>query len=449
MGLCDSKAIPSDIHFEVLIVGGGNAAGYACQELAALGKAENVGLLCEEPVVPYERPALTKAYLHPPEAKVRARLPGFHTCVGTGGERQTPEWYEQKRITVVKGKAASLNANSKQVITEAGKRISYNKLIVATGSSALRVSKFGVTGEDLSGVFYLRCEADAAGLVSHLEGLQAGDEVMIVGGGYIGLECAAALVGWNLKVTMVFPESHFMPRLFNSEISNWMEEEYRKRGVNIVKGDSIVEILGKDGKLYAGKTKSGKEMTCKAMVIGVGGTPNVGWCQDAGLAMEKGGLVVDEWMTTSNPDVLAVGDIITFPSKAGGRDRCEHVDHARKSAIQAAKVIAAPEKPPAYDYLPYFYSRVYEYTEAPIVFNFYGLQARDGNPLKYQSFPRKDGKSMGCIWEEDGKVAGCFIIGSPGPTADEGAMLKEIALSRPSVQEALEKLEELVESKLA
>merc|ERR1719401_1777498 len=102
--------------FEYLVVGGGNAAGYACRELVAQGAASGtVGVITAEPVPPYERPALTKAYLHPPTAKVRARLPGFHTCVGGGGERQTSEWYTEKGIALVQGKATGVDLAAKSV----------------------------------------------------------------------------------------------------------------------------------------------------------------------------------------------------------------------------------------------------------------------------------------------------------------------------------------------
>ena len=130
-----------------------NAAGYACREFVAQGVAAGkVGIVAQEPVVPYERPALTKAYLHPPTAKVRARLPGFHTCVGGGGERQTPEWYGEKGISVVSGSASDVDLPAKRVKVGDGE-IGYEKLIIATGASALRLGKFGLKGDDLQKSF--------------------------------------------------------------------------------------------------------------------------------------------------------------------------------------------------------------------------------------------------------------------------------------------------------
>ncbi|CAJ1327952.1 unnamed protein product [Effrenium voratum] len=181
--------------FDYVIVGGGTAAGYACRELAAQGSTVGkVAVVTAEPVAPYERPALTKAYLHPPTAKVRARLPGFHTCVGGGGERQTPEWYAEKGISFIQGKATSLDLESKAV-SVGEEKIQFGKLILATGCRPVRLGAFGVKGDDLANVCYLREDKDAAELVATLE--KGKTKAVVVGGGYLGLECAAALLGWG------------------------------------------------------------------------------------------------------------------------------------------------------------------------------------------------------------------------------------------------------------
>mmetsp|Transcript_150600 Transcript_150600/g.419771 ORF Transcript_150600/g.419771 Transcript_150600/m.419771 type:complete len:462 (-) Transcript_150600:177-1562(-) len=442
--------------FEYLIVGGGNAAGYACREFVAQGVgADKVGVVSSEPVPPYERPALTKAYLHPPGAKVRARLPGFHTCVGGGGERQTTEWYAEKGISLVSGTAEGVDLATKtvQVGPEA---IGYQKLLLATGTRALRVGQFGVPGDDLKNVFYVREERDAAQLVAALEALLPGAtagaeakkaktglfgccaapstadeeeedsaakrEVLIVGGGYIGLECAAALVGWGFRTTMVFPEPHCMPRLFNAVLATWLEEQYMSRGVQIVKG-KLKEFLGTNGKLTTATLKSGQTLRCDLAVVGVGGVPNVEFC--SGLEMAKGGFKVDGRMQTSDPNVFAIGDVAAFPSMYGGElGRCEHVDHARKSASQAVKAAMGLEPEP-YNYMPYFYSRVFEYSSAPIVFNFFGDQSGD-----CQTCPCGEA-SIGAIWVKDGKVVGALLMGSPGPSAEDQGRLRRLVETTP------------------
>eukprot|EP00421_Protoceratium_reticulatum_P061534 CAMPEP_0168502856 /NCGR_PEP_ID=MMETSP0228-20121227/75549_1 /TAXON_ID=133427 /ORGANISM="Protoceratium reticulatum, Strain CCCM 535 (=CCMP 1889)" /LENGTH=371 /DNA_ID=CAMNT_0008519881 /DNA_START=38 /DNA_END=1153 /DNA_ORIENTATION=+ len=358
--------------FDYIIVGGGNAAGYACRELVAQGVgAGKVGLIQAEPVVPYERPALTKAYLHPPSAKVRARLPGFHTCVGGGGDRQTPEWYAEKGIT--------------------------------------------------------REEIEAGQLVKALEDLGGKGKAIIVGGGYIGLEVAAALVGWGIETTMVFPEANCMPRLFNAQLGKWLEDEYASRGINIIKGDLVTEFIEAGGSVAGVQLKSGGSLPCNIAVVGVGAQPNVEFCQ--GLTMEKGGFAVDGSMMTSDPNVFAIGDVCAFPSAYGGLTRCEHVDHARKSAKQAVQA-AMGLSPAPYQYLPYFYSRIFEYTDAPIVFNFFGDESGD-----CQVCSRGD-KSVGAIWVKEGKVAGALLMGSPGPSAEDQAKLREVTAAMPAAEDA-------------
>lgn len=412
--------------FEYVIVGGGNAAGYACREFVAQGVgAGKVAIIASEPVAPYERPALTKAYLHPPSAKVRARLPGFHTCVGGGGERQTPEWYAEKGITIIQGTASGLDVDAK-TIKVGEETIGYQKLILATGARPLRVSDFGVKGDDLQGVYYLREEDQAAALVKGLEALNGTGKAIIVGGGYIGLEVAAALVGWGVDTTMVFPEAHCMPRLFNPELAKWMEEQYIARGVKLLKEDAVTEFEGTDGKFTGVKLRSGGSLSADIAVVGVGARLNVEWTGSA-LKLEKGGYAVDGLMQTSAPNVFAIGDIAVFPSE-GGTSRCEHVDHARKSAAQAVKA-ALGLAPEPYKYLPYFYSRVFEYTESPIVFNFFGSEAGE-----CKVYARGE-KSLGAIWVKDGKVVGALLIGSPGPSAEDMGKLRELVLSAPAAAE--------------
>uniref|UniRef100_A0A7S4W9V9 monodehydroascorbate reductase (NADH) n=1 Tax=Alexandrium monilatum TaxID=311494 RepID=A0A7S4W9V9_9DINO len=413
--------------FEYLIVGGGNAAGYACRELAAQGVAAGkVGIVTAETVPPYERPALTKAYLHPPTAKVRARLPGFHTCVGGGGDRQTSEWYAEKGISFVQGRATAVDLAAKTVAVGED-TCAYDKLILATGARPLRVSQFGVKGDDLKNVFYIREEPEAAALVQALEALGGAGKAVIVGGGYIGLECAAALVGWGVETTMVFPEANCMPRLFNAELGKWLEDEYAARGVKILKGDLVTEFLSEGEAVSGVRLKSGQTLPCSVAVVGVGASPNVEFC--SGLAMDKGGFAVDPFMKTSDPSVFAIGDVCAFPSAYGGTSRCEHVDHARKSAKQAV-MAAMGLSPEPYKYLPYFYSRVFEYSDAPIVFNFFGDESGECHVCA------RGEKSIGAIWVKDGRVTGALLMGSPGPTADDQAKLRELVAAQPAAVDA-------------
>jgi len=352
--------------------------------------------------------------------------------VGGGGDRQTAEWYAEKGIEFVFGRATSVNLAAKSVAVNLNQvgdtaHYSYGKLIIATGSRALRVSSLGVSGDDLQNVFYIRQEAEAALLVKSLELLGEGSKAIIVGGGYIGLECAAALVGWGIETTLIMPGSTCMPRLFNKELGDWFEQQYAARGINIIKEDRVTEFMG-DGSAVTGvQLKSGRTLACDIAIVGVGGLPNSEFC--TGLAKDNGGFVVDAVMQTSDPDVFAIGDVCSFPSQYGGLSRCEHVDHARKSAAVAVKA-AMGLSPDPYRYLPYFYSRVFEYTDAPIVFNFFGSQDGECRTCPWR------GNSIGAIWVKDGKVVGALLMGSPGPNAADQDKLRDLATRQPAGADA-------------
>mmetsp|Transcript_18002 Transcript_18002/g.42062 ORF Transcript_18002/g.42062 Transcript_18002/m.42062 type:complete len:445 (+) Transcript_18002:69-1403(+) len=413
--------------FDYVVVGGGNSAGYACREFVAQGVAPGrIAMMSREHVLPYERPALTKAYLHPPSAKVRARLPGFHTCVGGGGERQTSEWYEEKGIACLQGACTGVDFAAKTLQSTDGS-IAYDKLFIATGASALRLSAFGVKGDDLGNVFYVREEKDAASLVSALERLAAGSKVVVIGGGYIGLECSAALKGWGFDTTMVFPEPSCMPRLFDADLASWLEKEFEARGIQILKGGdagTVTEIRGANGTVSGVQLKSGDTLPADLVVVGVGAAPNTDFLGGA-LASQDGGIRVDGHMQTSEADVFAIGDICSFPSRYGGYSRCEHVDHARRSAAHAVQAALGKATSP-YNYLPYFYSRIFEYTENPIVFNFFG--AATGAPRTFAM----EKNSIGAIWLDGGKIVGALMMGSPGPSADDAAKLRQLAEKQPA-----------------
>eukprot|EP00392_Amoebophrya_sp_AT5.2_P007612 g7627.t1 len=200
--------------FPYVVVGGGTAGGYAIRALVEAGvEGKDICMIGSEPKMPYERPALTKAYLHAPGSKVRARLPGFHTCVGGGGERQTPEWYVEKGITVhLSTHVKALEAGGKKVTVSSGQEIEASQsLFVATGANARMFDMYKGTN-----VSVVRNEADCAGLVEAME-KGTGLNLVIVGGGYIGLEVAAAAVGWkdNLaSVTVLNMDSALLQRIF-------------------------------------------------------------------------------------------------------------------------------------------------------------------------------------------------------------------------------------------
>ncbi|KAL8193526.1 hypothetical protein R6Q57_026661 [Mikania cordata] len=345
--------------FVYVILGGGVAAGYAALEFTNKGVSH--GELCiisEEPVAPYERPALSKGFLLP---EAPARLPAFHTCVGANEERLTPKWYKEHGIELILGtRVKSADVRRKTLLTAAGETISYKFLIVK--NKALNLEEFGVSGSDAENVCHLRDLADATRLVDVMQASTGGNAV-VIGGGYIGMEVAASLVINKINVSMVFPEPHCMARLFTPKIASYFEEFYKSKGVKFVKGTVMSSfVFNPDGKVTGVNLKDGSNLPADLVVVGIGIRPNTSLFEGQ-LTLEKGGIKVNSQLQTSNSSVYAVGDVASFPVKIFGEiRRLEHVDAARKSARHAVAAIMEADTTPEFDYLPFFYSRFFSFS---------------------------------------------------------------------------------------
>jgi len=262
-------------NYKYLILGGGNAAGYAARALVAkgVGKSE-AAIVSREEVAPYERPALSKAFLF---ADPPARLPGFHTCVGGGGDRQAPEWYEENGVDLILNEEiASADLGDKKLTSKAGTEFGFDKLVIATGCSPIILSK--LEGAGLKGIHYLRENADALQLYDSLQA-HKGEDVLVIGGGYIGMEVAAAAAIVGCKPKMIFPDSHMMSRLFSASMADKYESFYREKGIEFYKNGYRCEAFvgDEDGNLSGVKVSlDGKEEVIpgKICIVGVGARPN-------------------------------------------------------------------------------------------------------------------------------------------------------------------------------
>ncbi|KAK4730779.1 hypothetical protein R3W88_023767 [Solanum pinnatisectum] len=410
--------------FKYVIVGGGVSAGYAAREFAKQGvKPGELAIISKEAVAPYERPALSKAYLFPEGA---ARLPGFHVCVGSGGERQLPEWYAEKGISLILStEIVKADLASKTLVSAAGESFKYQTLVIATGSTVLKLSDFGVQGADSKNIFYLREIDDADQLVEALKTKKNGKAV-IVGGGYIGLELSAVLRLNNIEVNMVYPEPWCMPRLFTEGIAAFYEGYYQNKGVNIIKGTVAVGFdTHPNGEVKEVKLKDGRVLEADIVVVGVGARPLTNLFKGQ-VEEEKGGIKTDAFFKTSVPDVYAVGDVATFPLKMyNDIRRVEHVDHSRKSAEQAVKAIFASEQGKSvdeYDYLPYFYSRAFD-----LSWQFYGDNVGE-TVLFGDADPNSTTHKFGQYWIKDGKIVGAFLESG---SAEENKAIAKVAKVQP------------------
>ncbi|MFQ6630784.1 hypothetical protein Gotur_008837 [Gossypium turneri] len=410
--------------FAYVIVGGGVAAGYAALEFTKRGVSHaQLCIISEEPVAPYERPTLSKKFLHPESP---ARLPSFHTCVGANEELLTPTWYEEHGIELVLGtRVESVDVGQKTLLTASGETIRYETLIIATGAKALKLEEFGVKGSEAENVCYLRDLADADRLVNVMQSCTGGNAV-VIGGGYIAMECAASLVTNKINVTMVFPEAHCMPRLFTPKIASYYEDYYQSKGVKFIRGTILSSFeFDSNGKVTAVNLRDGSQIPVDMVVVGIGIRPNTSLFEGQ-LTMEKGGIKVNGKLQTSNDSVYAVGDVAVFPVDLCGRiRRLEHVDSARKTAKHVAAVIMEPDKTGEFEYLPLFYSKAFSFS-----WRFYGDNA--GEVVHFGDYL---GTKFGAYWINNGHLVGSFLEGG---TEDEFEAIANATQLKPAVDDLAE-----------
>jgi len=284
-------------------------------------------------------------------------------------------------------------------------------------------------GADLKGVHYLRNIRDADALVAAMKVTKAkGGRALCIGGGYIGMECAAALRMNGLDVTMIFPEARLFDRLFTPEISEFYESAYKERGIMLLKGSLCQSLHGENGMVKSATLSNGANVECDLVVVGIGARPNVEVFvgQLDTLSAAPGGIKVDGQLRTSDDRVWAIGDVAAFPQTLTGGQimRQEHVTNCRESAAFAMASVMG-EKAAEYEYLPFFYSRVFQFS-----WQFYGKNS--GSPVHFGN--RANGK-FGVFWVEDGKIVGGFYEGG---TPEDFSALKSIVSKQPDAPVDLE-----------
>lgn len=414
--------------YKYVIIGGGVAGGYAAREFSNQGlKPGELAIISKEPVPPFERPELTKVYI---DLEVNPTLANIYVCAGTGEAKQYPNWYKEKGIDLIVGtEIVKADLASKTLVSDDGKIYKYQTLLIATGSTNIRLSEIGVQEADVKNIFYLREIEDSDELALAMELYVQRGKAVIIGGGFLGLEISSALRANNHEVTMVFPEPWLVHRFFTAETASFYESYYANKGIKIIKGTVATGFsTNSDGEVTEVKLEDGRTLEANIVVAGVGARPATSLFKGQ-LEEEKGGIKTDGFFKTSVPDVYALGDVATFPMKMyGGTRRVEHADNARKSAAQAVKAIKAGEEGktiPDYDYLPYFYSRFFK-----LSWEFYGENVGE-SVLFGDNDPKSPKPKFGTYWVKDGKVVGVFLEGG---TQEEHKAIAKVARAQPSVE---------------
>ena len=318
-------------HYNYLITGGGMAASAAVSGLREHDKTGSIGIIAAEHEPPYDRPPLSKQLW--------------------SGRKTVEAIYHElpADVAVHNGrKAQQLNPQQKQVLDDRGHRFTYDKLLLATGSTPRR---FPFGGDN---VIYFR----TAGDYQRLRRLSNSHErFAVIGGGFIGSEIAAALAMQGKQVVLIFPDEGISNRIFPADLSLFLNDYYRQKGVEVLTGTTVTDVTGSGTDLTV-TLDNGRSLNVHGVVAGIGVTPNTALAEAAGLEVDNG-IRVNEQLQTSDPHIYAAGDVANYPDALlGTRRRVEHEDAANSMGKTAGRIMARANV--AYDYSPMFYSDLFD-----------------------------------------------------------------------------------------
>ncbi len=318
-------------HYKYLIIGSGMTADAAVRGIRELDPNVSIGMIGDETDMPYARPPLSKGmWKGRPFEKV-----------WRGTDQLNVHFHLGRHVT-------KLDPASRRLHDDHGDEYTYDKLLLATGGSPIRLS-FGAEE-----IIYFRTLQDYQRLRTLAE---KGKSFLVIGGGFIGTEIAAALSMQGKQVSMAFLENSIGENIYPPDLSQFITNFYRKKGVDVVPADAA-DSLEKSGDRFIVRTRRGRTFEVDGVVAGLGLRPNVELANSAGLNVANG-VVVDDHLRTSVPNIFAAGDVAMFPHYALGKAvRVEHEDNALMMGKQAGRNMAGADE--AYTHTPLFYSDMFE-----------------------------------------------------------------------------------------
>jgi len=328
------------MNYKYLILGGGIAGCYAAQSIREIDKEGSIAIVSKEIHLPYDRTVLSKGYL---QGKIKRESIFI----------KKKDFYEKNKIELILGrKAEKLDAENKKVKLDDSSWIGFDKLLIATGGEP---RKLNIEGSELKGVFYLRSLDDCDSIK---EWLSFAKKAVIIGGGFIGCEVASVLASKNIDTTILELTPHLLSRVLDEEMSIFIENFLKSKGVKIITNSSAIKIIGEDGKVKAVQTNNGDVIEADMVLIGVGIIPNIELAKNAGIKTDNG-IITNEYLETSVPDIYAAGDIALFYSPIFNKYlRVEHYDVALRHGKVAGKNMAGKKE--TFNELPYFFSYMAE-----------------------------------------------------------------------------------------
>jgi 3-phenylpropionate/trans-cinnamate dioxygenase ferredoxin reductase component len=327
---------------DVVIVGGGHGGAQAALALRQNGFAGRIVLVGRETEPPYERPPLSKEYLAREKEFTRLYI-------------RPPQVWADKAIEMRLGRTVTaLDAAAKTVSLDDGTQLGYASLIWATGGDPRRLS---CEGGHLTGIHAVRDRADVDRMIAEIDA--GAKRVVVIGGGYIGLEAAAVLTKLGLAVTLLEALPRVLARVAGEDLSAFYEADHRAHGVDLRTGVTVECIDGADGKASGVRLADGTHLPADMVIVGIGIVPAVGPLLTAGAAGANG-VEVDAYCRTSLPDVYAIGDCAAHANDYadGAVIRLESVQNANDMANTAAKAICGDRQP--YKAVPWFWSNQYD-----------------------------------------------------------------------------------------
>jgi len=324
----------------IVIVGAGQAGGELAAELRRQGYAGRIVMVGDEPLPPYKRPPLSKAYFAGGMA-----VEQLFVMQPVNFEKAQIEFSPNVSVTAI-------DRSQKTLLLSDGRRLGYAKLALTTGG---RARPLPLAGADAANVFPLRSAAHVDAIRPHC---QAGKRMVIIGGGFIGLETAAVAVKAGLQVTLLEGLPRVLARVTAPEVSSFFERVHREAGVDVRTGVAVESLVQNGGMVTAVRLSDGSEIASDFVMYGIGLIPNIELAAAAGLAVENG-IVVDEFAQTSDPDIVAAGDCACHPSRFAGKQlRLESVQNAMEQGRAAARNLLGKTEP--YHIVPWFWSDQYD-----------------------------------------------------------------------------------------
>lgn len=400
----------ADRHYDFLIAGGGLACANAARELTRLGHGGGVGILAEEEEAPYDRPPLSKEYMLGEFERDWLFLLNEDFCREHGIELH------------LGNAAAAVDASAHEVTAADGSRYSYGKLLIASGCHLRLLT---IPGSELPGLYYLRTLAESEAI---REAALNVNQVIVIGGGFIGLEAASVLSQIGLDVKIVHRGDRLFEKFASDGISTFFEELYASKGVHTVYEDEVVRIKG-GSRVEMVETKAGRTLPCDMAVAGIGVWPDTGYLEGSGLQLDNG-VVVNEFLEanlagasagseagadSSAADVYAAGDIANFMDVISGKQRrIEHWDNAIRQGRRAAANMAGKRE--EFRNVSYFYSTVFGLT-----FDFLGDMSGFDEVVTLGSF---EDKSVTVLYLKEGALRAAFLLGrSPKEKSEVAEMI--------------------------